>query len=163
SGVLRSVTFTVEGRAAAPDESNMCDYREASPEYFRVMRIPLIAGRGFTEQDAATTAPVMIVSQRLARRFFPAGAAVGAHLLIDDSDAGPRPVEIVGVVGDVKHQSLDAEPSIHLYLPLRQVHPDGAGILASSQYWLLRTAVDPLTLSDAVRREIRAVDRDVPS
>jgi len=163
SGLLRSVNFSIEGRPAAPGETWMTDYRETSPDYFRTMKIPLIAGRAFTEQDTDRTSPVVIISQGFARHYWPDGGAVGAHLRIDDNDTGPRPVEIVGVVGDVKHQSLDGGPSLHLYLPLRQVHEDGIVYTASTQYWLVRAATDPLTLSSAVRREIQSVDRDVPT
>ncbi len=163
SGTLASVDFTIEGRAAPPDEARVADYRVASAGYFRAMKIPLIAGREFDEHDTAKAAPVMLVSQSLARRYWPNGSPLGAHLRIDDNDEGPRPVEIVGVVGDVKHLSLDGEPSLHIYLPVHQVHEDGVVWLTNNQYWLLRTAVDPLTLQAAVRREIQAVDRDAPT
>jgi hypothetical protein len=59
-------------------------------------------------------------------RYWPNGNPLGAHLLIDDNDQGPRPVEIVGVVGDVKHLSLDAEPAPHIYLTIHQTHEDRA-------------------------------------
>jgi hypothetical protein len=74
-----------------------------------------------------------------------------------------RPVEIVGVVGDVKHLSLEGEPAPHIYLHIHQTHEDAVVWLTNNQYWLLRTAVDPLTLSAAVRREIQAVDGEVPA
>jgi ABC-type antimicrobial peptide transport system permease subunit len=83
--------------------------------------------------------------------------------MIDDNDRGPRPVEIVGVVGDVRHLGLDEEPAPHIYLPIQQTHEDAVIWLTNNQYWLLRTTVDPLTLSGAVRRTIQAVDREVPA
>ena len=67
------------------------------------------------------------------------------------------------MVGDVKHLSLDDEPSLHIYLPVHQTHEDGVVWLTNNQYWLLRTSIDPLTLQTAVRREIQAVDRDAPT
>jgi ABC-type antimicrobial peptide transport system permease subunit len=69
----------------------------------------------------------------------------------------------VGVVGDVKHLSLEDEPAPHIYLPIHQTHEDGVVWLTDNQYWLLRTSVDPLTLQAAVRREIQAVDREAPA
>jgi putative ABC transport system permease protein len=163
SGLLASVPFTIEGRPELPDERRMADFRVASADYFRALKIPLIAGREFNEHDTAETAPVVLISQGLARKFWPNGSPLGAHLRIDDNNQGPRLVEIVGVVGDVKHLSLDIEPSFHIYLPIHQTHEDGVVWLTNNQYWLLRTAVEPLTLSAAVRREIQAVDRDVPT
>jgi putative ABC transport system permease protein len=160
---LASVPFTIEGRPELPDERRMADFRVASADYFRALKIPLIAGREFNEHDTAETAPVVLISQGLARKFWPNGSPLGAHLRIDDNNQGPRLVEIVGVVGDVKHLSLDIEPSFHIYLPIHQTHEDGVVWLTNNQYWLLRTAVEPLTLSAAVRREIQAVDRDVPT
>jgi putative ABC transport system permease protein len=163
SGVSATIPFTIEGRAAAPDEAMLADYRLVSTGYFRALRIPVLAGREFTERDSADTAHVALVSQRLARRYWPDGSPLGAHLQIDDNDRGPRPVEIVGVVGDVKHLGLDEEPAPHIYLPIHQTDEDAVIWLTNNQYWLLRTAVDPLTLSTAVRRAIQAVDREVPA
>ncbi|MGH9935182.1 MAG: FtsX-like permease family protein [Blastocatellia bacterium] len=134
-----------------------------SASYFHATKIPLIAGREFNERDTAQTAPVALISQNLAHRYWPNGNPLGAHLRINDNNQGPRLVEIVGVVGDVKHLSLDGEPAPHIYLPLHQTHEDQVVWLTNSQYWLLRTTIDPLTLSAAVRREIQAVDREAPT
>jgi putative ABC transport system permease protein len=163
SGVSATIPFTIEARAAAPDEAMLADYRLVSPGYFRALRIPLLSGREFTAHDTAGTTNVALVSQSLARRYWPGGSPVGAHLQIDDNDRGPRPVEIVGVVGDVRHLGLNEEPAPHIYLPIQQTHEDAVIWLTNNQYWLLRTAVDPLTLSGAVRRAIQAVDREVPA
>jgi len=163
SGTLASVNFPIEGRAAPPDEAMVTDFRVASAGYFRAMKISLIAGREFNEHDTAQTVPVALISQSVAQRYWPDSTPLGAHLRIDDNDQGPRPVEIVGVVGDVKHLSLDGEPSFHIYLPVHQIHEDGVVWLTNNQFWLLRTAVDPLMLQALVRREIQAVDRDAPT
>lgn len=163
SGVLASIPFTIDGRATAPDEALRADYRLVSTGYFRALKIPVSAGREFNERDTAQTTPVVLISQNLAHRYWPNGNPLGAHLRIDDNDQGPRLVEIVGVAGDVKHLSLDGEPAPSIYLPIHQTHEDAVVWLTNNQYWLLRTAVDPLTLSAAVRREIQAVDRGVPA
>jgi putative ABC transport system permease protein len=163
SGTLFSIPFTIEGRATSPDEAHRADYRAVDAGYFRALKIPLIAGREFNERDAAETPPVALISQNLARRHWPQGSPLGARLHINDNNQGPRPVEVVGVVGDVKHLSLDGEPAPHIYLPVHQAHEDGVVWLTNTQYWLLRTTVDPLSLSAAARREIQAVDRNAPA
>jgi predicted permease len=163
SGEPHSIPFTIEGRGTAPHEAHRADYRVVSASYFRAMKIPLIEGREFNNHDTAQTAPVALISQNLAHRYWPNGNPLGAHLRINDNNQGPRLVEIVGVVGDIKHLSLDGEPAPHIYLPVHQMHEDGVVWLTNSHYWLLRTTVDPLTLSAAVRREIQAVDREAPT
>jgi putative ABC transport system permease protein len=163
SGFLSSVPFSVEGRPTLPNEDLVTNYRLVGAGYFRALRIPLIAGRVLDERDRGQAAPVALVSEGFARRYWPRGGAVGAHLRLDDSDQPPRLVQIVGVVGDLRDLGLEGEPAPHVYVPLDQVPEDGAGALTNSQYWLLRTTVDPMTLADAVRREIRAVDSNVPA
>ncbi|HKC86126.1 MAG TPA: ABC transporter permease, partial [Blastocatellia bacterium] len=137
SGVPHSIPFTIEGRATSPDETHRADYRVVDAGYFRALKIPLIAGREFNGRDAAETPPVALISQNLARRHWPQGSPLGARLRIDDNNQGPRPVEVVGVVGDVKHLSLDGEPAPHIYLPIHQTHEDGVAWLTNNQYWLL--------------------------
>jgi putative ABC transport system permease protein len=161
--VLHSVNFTIEGQTTSPDEVIMADYRVATADYFSVMKIPLMEGRLFSDHDSAKTVPVALISQNLAQRYFPNRNAIGAHLKIDDNDQGPRSVEVVGVVGDVRHLSLDAEPSFHIYLPLRQIPEDGVVWITNNQFWLIRTAVNPQNLGTVIQRAIQSVDRDVPT
>ena len=163
SGVFASIPFTVEGQDSSKDQAQRADYRIVDAGYFHALEIPLMAGREFNERDTAEMSPVALISQSLARRYWPANSPIGARLLIDDNDQGPRPVEIVGVVGDVKHLSLDGEPAPHIYLPVHQTHEDGVVWLTNNQYWLLRTTVDPMTLAAAVHSEIQEVDRDAPA
>jgi predicted permease len=163
SGTRASIELTIEGRPSPRNEVWVTDYSIASTAYFRSMKIPLLGGREFSEQDNARTTPVAIISETLARRFWPDGNPVGARLSIDDNNQGPRGVEIVGVVGDVKHLSMEDEPTPHVYLPLRQIHEDGVVWMTNNQYWLIRSSVNPLNLASAVQREISKVDPEVPA
>jgi predicted permease len=163
SSTRASIEFTIEGRPSPQNEVWRSDYRIAGTGYFRVMKIPLLRGREFSEQDNARTTPVAIISETLARRFWPDANPVGARISIDDNNQGPRPVEVVGVVGDVKHLSLEEEPTPHVYLPLRQLHEDGVVWMTNNQYWLIRSEVPPLNLASAVQRAIRKVDPEVPA
>jgi MacB-like periplasmic core domain len=85
-------------------------YRIVDPMYLNVMVIPLLAGREFDENDTAHTLLVCYINETLARRYFPAGNAVGSHLLLDDNDFKPRAAEVVGVIHDIKDTGLETGP-----------------------------------------------------
>jgi len=160
---LRVIPFIPKGQGASKGDSFVAQYRLVSPDYFRVMRIPLRQGRAFDSHDKDDRAPVAIVNETLARRFFPKADAIGAQIQIDDNNTGPRHVEIVGVVGDVKHVSLEDKPTIDIYLPIAQIHEDGVSALTNSMYWVLRSNADTAALEPAIRRELRTVDPDIAS
>jgi ABC-type antimicrobial peptide transport system permease subunit len=87
---------------------------------------------------------------------------VGAHLKLDDGEPTPRDVEVVGVVGNVKYFGLDDEPLPTLYAPFYQMPESIVSIWSARMSLVVRTASDPMTLSAAVRREVQAVDKNVP-
>jgi predicted permease len=163
SAGLRVVPFIPKRQGSSKGDSFVAQYRLVSPDYFRVLKIPLRQGRQFDDHDTGNRGPVAIVNETLARRFWPNGDPIGAQIQVDDNNTGPRPVEIVGVVGDVKHVSLEDKPTIDVYLPLAQVHEDSVSVLTNSQYWVLRSHADPAALETAIRRELRSVDADVAS
>jgi putative ABC transport system permease protein len=143
SGGLSRVDFTVEGSPPAREEDvPSVDYRMVSPGYVRAAGIPLLSGRELSEGDRSDAPPVGLVNRRLAERFFPGRSAVGARLLVGDGFTSPRPVEIVGVVGDVRDAGLDSEPGVTLYIPLPQV-PKGVMVYARNMFWVVRTSGDP--------------------
>ncbi|HEY9285584.1 MAG TPA: ABC transporter permease, partial [Pyrinomonadaceae bacterium] len=155
-GSNASTTFQIEGRPPlAPSEQPDAPMRVVSPDYFRALGIPVVEGRAFNESDAAGAPRAVVVSQMLARRFFPDGGAVGQRIR---SGAGEGQLyTVVGVVGDVKHFGLNREPQATVYFthktdPLRSmvltVRASG-GRLAES-------------LAPLMRREVLAVDADQP-
>jgi predicted permease len=159
NGYLATAAFFVDGVVArdAPE----AHYRMVSPDYFRVLGIPLREGRGFTAADRRDARPVAIVNATFARLYFGAGSAVGRRMRLADGGKMPREVEIVGVVGDVRHFGLEKEVTLEAYVPLGQV-PDPTTIwLANNMYWVLHTDGSPLALANTVRREISAVDPTV--
>src|SRR5262249_16668362 len=87
--------------------------------------------------------------------------AVGAQIDIDDNNTGYRPVEIVGVVGNVKHLTLEADPTSDIYLPFAQPHEDNVSSLANSFYWLVRPKANSGALEKSFRRELKSIDPDV--
>ncbi|HEV8200299.1 MAG TPA: ABC transporter permease [Candidatus Polarisedimenticolia bacterium] len=163
SGTLAAVPFTIDGRAAPPDEHLQVHYRLADAGSFRALGVPLVAGRMFDAHDGPDAPPVALVSRGLARRFWPEADPIGATLHIDDNDSGPRPVTIVGIVGDVRHLGLDSDPEPHLYIPVSQAHEDSVGLLTGNQYWLLRTSVAPQSLVRAARQAVASADAGVPA
>jgi putative ABC transport system permease protein len=163
SGGGTTVEFNVAGRPpAARDQTPRTQYRIATPGYFRALGIPLLAGREFSERDMATTPPVLLINQQIAQRYFADRNPVGEHLTINDNNQGPRALEIIGVVGDVKQLGLENSPTFDIYLPLAQAHADNVGFLRNSLHLTLRTANEPLALAASVKRELQAIDRDVP-
>jgi putative ABC transport system permease protein len=164
SGQSASVEFNVVGRPpAARDKTPRAQYRIATPGYFRALGIPLVAGRELSERDTAATQPVLLINQQMAERYFAGRNPVGEHLAIDDNDLGPRTLEIIGVVGDVKQLGIENNPTFDIYLPLSQTHADQISFLRNNLHWALRATTEPLTLAASVKRELQVIDRDVPA
>jgi predicted permease len=161
SGLLSRVPFTVEGRPIDRTQVPVAQYRLVTPGYFEAAGIPLKRGRAFSDFDADRTAPVAIVNETLAARWLDGMDPIGARLLVNDNDVAARPIEIVGIVGDVRQMTLDGEPTFDLYLPYAQLHPSNAGLAAGNMFWIARTAGDPATLATSLAREVRAIDPDV--
>ena len=86
---------------------------------------------------------------------------IGARLLVNDNDQSPRPIEIIGVVGNVRQAALDGDPTWDLYLAYSQLHPDNVGLAAGNMFWIVRTTGDPMTLAPGLVKEIRRIDPDV--
>jgi predicted permease len=161
SGQISAIPFTIVGRAFSKEEVPQAQARIASPMYLQAMRISLLAGREFNENDTDRTTLVCHINETLAKRFWPRGDALGAHLMLDDNDSKPRDAEVVGIIHDVKDRELEAAPSFDIYIPLRQTHEDAVVWLQNNQYWVLRTDGEPLVLANAFREQVRNVDADV--
>jgi putative ABC transport system permease protein len=160
NGYLATTAFYIDGVVArnAPE----AHYRMITPGYFRALGIPLHSGRAFEATDSSGSAPVAIVNETFARQFFQGRDPIGGRMRLDDGEKVPREVRIVGVVGNVRHFGLEQEATIEVYVPIGQV-PDPTTVwLANNMYWVVQTAGDPLAMAQTVRREIAAVDPDVP-
>ena len=128
------------------------DIEAVSPGWFTTLRVPLAAGRTFTEADDATAPKVLIVNEAFARRFWPGANAIGKHIVVG---RGPAPSEVVGVAQNVRNQGIAQEAQPQVWLPFAQL-PWGDMNL------LVRTAVPPLNLAPAVRAQIAEIDPDQP-
>ena len=118
-----SMSVFIPGRApeAHRQQTPTAFVRSVSPEYFGLFGIGLLAGRRFSEADGADAPRVGLVNRTMARRYWPAGDAIGRRITLDDGN--PRPLEIVGVVSDVRHFGLDADPRPELFVPYVQTSP----------------------------------------
>jgi putative ABC transport system permease protein len=161
SGLMSRVPFTVEGRAVERERVPIAQFRTVTPGYFEAARIPLKRGRTFSERDTERTRAVAIVNEELANQWLDGLDPIGVRLLVDDNDGTPRPVEIVGVVGNVQQVALDAGPTWDLYLTYPQIHPDNVDAAGANMFWIVRTTGDPMSLATAVAREVRRMDPGV--
>jgi putative ABC transport system permease protein len=158
SGLLSRVPFTVEGRAVERERVPVAQFRTVSPGYFEAARIALKRGRTFSERDTDGTRAVAVVNEELARQWLDGLEPIGARLLVDDNDGPPRPIEIIGVVGNVQQVALDGGPTWDLYLTYPQVHLDNVGAAAANMFWIVRTTGDPMSLATRLAREVRRID-----
>jgi len=140
-------TFTIQGRAASPGQGPIALVRAVSTNYIRVMGIPLKEGRDFTAADTTGARRAVVVNETLARRFRPS-SAIGGRLAL----ANLGGVEIVGVVGDVKADRLEAEEWPTLYYPYAY----------ATMTMVVRTSAPPLSLVSAVEHELHQFDPDQP-
>jgi predicted permease len=150
-----STGFVIEGRPAPRlgDEPG-ADIRVADPGYFPAMGISLLAGRTFTDHDTSTSARVVLINETLARTFWPDENPVGRRITMKDWGP-PLTGEIVGVVGDVKGNGLDAAVGPMLYWSCTQF-----GQIFNTM--VVRTNDDPLRFTAAVKDGIWSVDKDQP-
>lgn len=146
-------SYIREGRPATPEESANAAYLVATPDYFRALQIPVVAGRPFTDQDTEQTPQVLIVNESMARKLWPGESPVGKRITVWRDEKFLR--EIVGVVGDTK-PSLDTEAGPQMYVPFAQ-DSNWSGMSL-----VIRTNGDPAAATAAVRSEIRSLDKGIP-
>ena len=149
--------YMVEGQTPLPDaQLPSAAMLIVSPDYFRSLGIPLLQGRNFTEADIRDGAPVTIISETLARRSFPNQNPIGKRFKVGGVDRPTNPwSEIIGVVADVKYEGLAAAPIPAFYESANQRSYRG-------MYLVLNFSGDTAALTNAVRREVRALDPQLP-
>jgi putative ABC transport system permease protein len=155
--------FALAGRQGERDLAN-ANLRVVTPSYFHTAGTRLLRGRGFVEGDDETRAPVGIVNQTMARRFWPGADAIGRRIVLGSHYASPPDdsqgawVTVVGVVADAKQIRIVEEPvRQEIFFPLRQHAAQGRNMAL-----LLRSGIDPDRLADAVRRAVLTVDPEQP-
>lgn len=153
SGSGGAGNFTIAGRPA-PRETDLplAAQRSVSEDYFTTLGIPVMRGRAITVADRIDGAMVAVISESLARQYFAGSDPIGQRVF-RQNDTIAR--EIVGVVGDVADWKIGTRSSAYIYFPFQQVRSRQIGLM-------LRTGVDPASLSNSVRRTVYAIDPDLP-
>jgi predicted permease len=143
----------IEGYTPPPSEPELqVDMRVATNDYFRTMEIPLLQGRFFNDHDTADVPHVILIDDKMAKRFWPHESAVGKRMRANVKDPW---YTVVGVVGTVKQYGLDIDGRMVIYYPEQQ-SADG------DLYLVARTSNDPASVASAMVREIHAIDPGVP-
>jgi len=147
----------VDGRTTPSDsQPPMAAAQRVGPDYFRTIGTPLVRGRGFSAEDAPNTPAVAIINETLAHRFFPNEDPIGKRLRIGNPESNPLRREIIGVVKDTMLRSLGEEPMAVTYRPLAQQHSQWLTLV-------VHTAGNPKALLPAIRREVQALDENLPA
>jgi putative ABC transport system permease protein len=149
-GDWAEASFRLEGELSDPTHKRIADIRVIDGDYFKTMSIPLREGRTFTPQDKDYKHGPIIVNEAFARHFWPNQSALGKRLIVDTFPN--YPVEIVGVVGNIRDRGVELPPRPEIYHPYPILSP-------SQMYLMIRTEQNPLLLARAIREQIWKVDR----
>ncbi|HKS42522.1 MAG TPA: ADOP family duplicated permease, partial [Blastocatellia bacterium] len=150
-----TATLMLEGQPVPePGKEPRVTAVRITPDYFTAMKMPLLQGRQFTEDDSAASLPVIVISAKMARQLCGDEDALGKRLKIGNSLDVWR--QVVGIVGDVRTDSFPPDPQATVYVPLEQ---DTAPLALA---YVLRTTASPLAFTEAAKKEVWSVDRAMP-
>lgn len=161
SGGNLGTIFNIEGRSTELNMAQRVGLVRVTPDYFKTMGIALLRGRGLQESDSASSAPVVVINETMARQYFKVEDPVGKHIRLysTTSQTGPW-AEIVGVAKDVAMRQLNEEHEPRLYFALaqgQQIIPWNFNVVLT-----VRSSSDPENLAGAIRGQVRSVDSSVP-
>ena len=149
-------SMAVEGFNHKPTETPDPHMQFISPDYFRTMNIPVLAGRDFRMSDGRDAPKVCIVNEKFAKRYFKDGNALGRHIGMGGNPGTKLDIEIVGVVRDTKYESMREEIPLEVYQPYHQV-PFVLGMMA-----YVRTARLPEQAFVSIRQVVNSLDSNMP-
>ena len=154
-GPHNSGGFTIEGDATSNTTIPTAQVTTASPDYFRTLETPLVRGRFFAQSDDLKSQPVAIIDEALAERYFASRDPLGLRIKRGGPNSNAPWITIVGIVDNIKTDGFDQPDQPHLYFPAFQ-NPG----YAMAVY--VKTDVAPLSLTQSLREQVRAVDKDLP-
>jgi putative ABC transport system permease protein len=152
--------FTIQGHPAGPNAFMLTGNDIISPEFFRTMGIPLLAGRTFTEWDSEHSEYVAVVNQTLVRRYFPNENPIGQRIKQGGEKSRAPWMRVVGIIGDVKHAGLDWDTLPVIFVPYRQAAPMFQPLTREMSF-VIRTH-SSVSLSSEIRAAVSSLDRNVP-
>jgi putative ABC transport system permease protein len=148
--------FTVDGLEPRADQPlPIAWFRDVTPGYFETMGIPLLSGETFHNTDTEKTPRVAIVTDNLARKYWPGQNPIGKHIRIGRAAWGTPLMTVVGVVAPVKSNTLDEDPLFYVYRPFAQNADSEVNVV-------IRTNSDPQAIVSALRNEVAALDAGLP-
>jgi putative ABC transport system permease protein len=148
--------FTIVGAAPLPPgKSPTADYATVSPDYFRVMQIPLLRGRFFSDQDSQSNPNVAIISETLARRYFPNQDPLGRQMRFGFPPNSNVSREVVGIAGDVRDVALSRKPGPAMYVPFAQAPLYGGEVV-------VRSSLSTASVTAGIRQAVRSIDKNLP-
>jgi predicted permease len=147
---------TIEGYSAKPDERPDPHMQYCFPGFFKTLKIPVLLGRDFNDRDITGAPKVAIVNQKFVNRYLPGVNPIGRHVGMGIDPGTPTDIQIVGVVGDTKYESMREEIPEEMYIPSEQKAFSNGGT------FYVRSAGEPTQLFNVLRAEVRAVDPTVP-
>ena len=156
-GNWSTASFNVEGyQRPANAPMPWGDVRIASSGYFEALKTPLLKGRTFTDEDRMGAPGVVVVDEEMVRRYWPSTDPIGKRITFNDlTDSNITWFTVVGVVGHMKSEALDADARVQYYFPLAQAPRPFLGVV-------VRTQQDPIEAVPAIRNAVRQVDADLP-
>jgi predicted permease len=149
------VPFTIEGRPADSERTPVAEFASVTPGHFHALEIPLLSGRNLTDADDDKGQPVAVVDEAFAHQYWPGDTPIGKRVRPGSFLSTSPWLNIIGIVGNVKSESLETQVVPHIYLSDFQ-SPSYSSVVYA------RTAADPGKIGDAIRREVQSVDPDVP-
>jgi putative ABC transport system permease protein len=156
----RHETFHVDGHAdPRPDTGHAAAFNSVSGDFFHAMDLPIVRGRAFGAGDTAASEPVAVINETMARQFWPGGEAIGKRVQYYYEKRRDRWMTVVGVVGDVRYHGRLSDPVPQVFVPSQQPFYEDEDPYLSL---VVRTAVDPASLTNAVRASIWTVEKDQP-
>ena len=156
SGDDEGSNITAEGSVQIPEELQDVDRVAVSPNYFSTLGIPLLSGRELTEADGATAPKVALVSESMAKRFFPGRNPLGMHFAFGGGNGVKPDIEIVGVVKDVKQEHVSSTIQPYVYIPYAQ------RTKITGMTFYVRSERDPLLLASSLQGVVRQMDANLP-
>ena len=149
------IPISVEGLASRAGDATLADIIGVSPDYFKVLGTPRVSGRFFTESDQPGSQFVALVDRATAARYWPGQSPMGKRVKIISTQFTAPWATVVGMVGNIRHDAIETEGSPHVYYSIYQLS-------ARTLNLVVRSASDPAPLGESMRREIQAVDPNLP-